>query len=241
MNRRHRYAWSPAGVLALCFALQAQAATSPAAELPATIHACTLVASSLARLTCFDTAAGTPLPGASVTGAPGLSRPAFVSGGSAAAPEIVGLMQANEAARKAENSGFLISESAERDDAKQQRVIISAPALGALPPRPYLVVSCLSNISRLQLVLGTPIAQNIVQVHLLLDDHSLSAAAPWQVLNQGLIVDAGRGVPGIDTIRHLASGARLHIQSDEQQLDGLVFDAGELGPLIAQQRKACHW
>jgi len=232
MSRRlHLVAW-PIGLLALGgICPVAQAAKESPADVPISVHACTKILSGLERLACFDAAAGTPVESV---------RPAVIAV-AAAAPEIVSLVQANEATRKPENSGFLIAQTVERKDAKQPRVVISAPALGALRPRPYLVVSCLSNISRLQLVLGRPIDRNLVHVRLLLDDHPISADAPWQVLNQGVIVDAGRGLPGIDTIRRLGGGVRLRVVSDEPRLNDLLFDASDLGALIDQQRQACHW
>lgn len=124
----------------------------------------------------------------------------------------------------------------------QTRVVVSAPALGAVTSQAHLVISCLSNISRLQLVADSPIAADRMNIRLLLDGRPLGDARPWQVLDDGQVVDAGRGLVAIDQLRQLAqAGSQLRIESDSAQVDGLKFEASDLHRLITQQRKACHW
>ncbi|MOA31779.1 hypothetical protein D3C78_1529540 [compost metagenome] len=119
---------------------------------------------------------------------------------------------------------------------------MSAPALGAVTSQAHLAISCLANISRLQLVVDAPIAADRLNIRLLLDGHPLGNSRPWQVLEDGRVVDAGRGLVAIDQLRQLAKqGGQLRIESDAARMDGLQFDAANLYRLIAQQREACHW
>ncbi|WP_420995084.1 type VI secretion system-associated protein VasI [Cupriavidus sp. 30B13] len=207
---------------------------------------CTAIVSAVERLACFDAAAGTP-PAPSMPRAP--AQPAASAAAAAiaataagdAVPEVTRLLRRNEAARVAGDGKFLLARS-EDTQPGQWKLVLSAPALGTSVPRAYLAISCLSNISRLQLVADKPVALNRVNMRLSLDDRPLSGIRPWQVLEDGTVVDAGRGLVAIEQLRHLAHpGARLQLDSDHPSFDGLVFDAAGLQDLIAQQREVCHW
>lgn len=198
------------------------------------LQECTSIVSSLERLACFDRLAGTP---AMTEPASVIERPRDPQ----STPEIVRLLQANEARRPAEDSRFLMSVAPESERADQEQVVISAPALGSHSPRPYLMISCLSNISRLQFIMGEEVKSNTVQIRLMVDERAGSVKRTWQVLPPGSIIDAGRGLPGIELIRQLGGGMRLRVESDYDKLDGLLFDVTGLEALIAKERQACHW
>ncbi|MOA22786.1 hypothetical protein D3C78_1433710 [compost metagenome] len=124
----------------------------------------------------------------------------------------------------------------------QYKVVISAPALGGATPHPYLAISCLSNISRLQLLTAEPLPVNRANIRLLLDGRPISDTRPWQVLEDGTVTDAGRGLVAIEQLRHLTRpGQQLQLESDHSPFDGLRFDASALSGHMAVQREACHW
>lgn len=192
---------------------------------------CSSIVSPLKRLECFDLAAGTPI----------YPPPAPPSELGRVLP-IIDLVQRNEVKRPPEDQRFLLSSFPEPDNDQQQRLVISAPALGALPPRPYLAISCESKISRLQLVLDEPAKPNKIRIQLFKDDRPVSAPYQWQVLDDaGLVVDAGRGLQAISLLRNMGGGQRLRLESDYPRLHGLVFDAEGLGALIEQERQVCRW
>ncbi|WP_278939485.1 type VI secretion system-associated protein VasI [Pseudomonas helleri] len=193
---------------------------------------CTTVVSSLKRLECFDQAAGTPIR----TMAP---QPVAYVGRML---PIVDLVQRNEAKRSPGDFRFLISHWPEPDNERAQRVVISAPALGAFAPRPTLAISCESSITRLQLVLDEPVKRNKLHIQLLADDKPLSTAT-WQVMDEaGLVVEFSRGLPTITLLRQIMGSQRLELKSTQDPaLNGLVFDAQGLDALIAQERQACRW
>lgn len=206
---------------AVCLGLNQALANSPAD--------CTLIISNMERLACFDRAARTPavVPPTRVRQANGPSTPSQA------------MVMANEALRGPDELGFRISVGAERAEGGQQRIVISAPAMGA-PPQPYLAISCVQNISRLQLLTLAPVPRNRVQVQLSASEQPLPGR-PWQVLEDGHVVDAGRGLVAIEAIKVLRAAQRIHVSSDYPALDGLVFDAQGLAPMIDQARKACRW
>ena len=213
--------WKWALCLTVVAVIEAQAATQD----------CPAIVSPLKRLECFDLAAGTPI-----------HQPPALPRTLGRVLPIVDLVQRNEAKRPPEDQRFLLSSFPEPDNDQQHRLVISAPALGALPPRPYLAISCESRISRLQLVLDEPAKPNKIRIQLFNDKQPVSAAYQWQVLDDaGLVVDAGRGRQAIALLRNMGGGHRLRLESDYPRLDGLVFDAEGLGELIEQERQVCRW
>ena len=224
---------------------------------------CTIIVSAVERLACFDAAAGTPPAPTPVR--PALAAPAPITPGrpapnaspdvsTAAMPSQTGprpvasafiatrsseLVRQNESARQPQDTAFLMSYT-DDEQPGQQRVVISAPALGAGPPI-YLAISCLSNISRLQLLAEQPFPQHHINIRLYMDDRPLSAGKPWRVLDEGNVADAGRGLVAIEHLRPFVAGTHLRVESDYAPLNGLTFDATGLQALLARQREACHW
>lgn len=201
------------------------------AAFAAAMRDCTGVVSRLERLACFDQAAGTrvllepaaraPMPTAQL-GAPSVARVAR-----------------SEIERVQDDFSFRLDAQA-AGPAEGGYVIISAPAIGAAEPRPYLAISCVQDISRLQLITAEPIDGHRVTLQLR-TEHRATSALPWQVLENGQLLDAGRGLPAIEQIKLLIGARRIHIVSDHPALEGLSFDASGLDPLIEQARKACRW
>lgn len=191
---------------------------------------CTRVSSRVERLACFDDAAGTPAYQPVARGrwsAPELSAPS------------VARIMANERERAPDDLAFRLSVQPE-GRMGQKLVVISAPAIAATEPRPYLAISCVENISRLQLLTAQPIESNRVTMRLRTERQATSLL-PWQVLENGQVLDAGRGLPAIEQIKALIGAHRIQILSDHPALEGLSFDALGLDPLIDQARQACRW
>lgn len=198
---------------------------------------CTRITSALERLACFDTAAGTP-PTSAAASPPSAPAITMVE---QARPWISELVTANEAGRLPDETSSRITRSADIP-VGQDKVVISVPALTGNQPHAYLAISCLSNISRLQLLSSEPLPVNYITVRLLLDGTPVAPARPWQVLDDGTVSDAGRGLVAIEQLRHLARPARLiQLASDYSPFNGLQFDASALAGQIAEQREACHW
>ena len=198
--------------------------------MPTPARDCTLIASNLERLACFDSAAGTP-----VVVAPVLPGPFTKPQG---AP-VFSWVQANESVRQPDEMEFLMSLT--QPHAGGEHVIISAPALGTLAPHPYLAISCESNISRLQLLTAKPLRRGSVAVQLFVDAQAVSSRRQWRVMEEGRLVEAGRGLPAVEIIKRLGAGKRIEIRSDHPDLHGLAFDGQGLQAMIDVERRACHW
>jgi type VI secretion system protein VasI len=203
--------------------------TARAAFAASDAHACARIASPSDRLACFDAI----YPASAAVSVPMPTSPGPAS-------DIVTSVHAEEATRPDGETGARLY--ATTDEHGQPGLIIVTPAshLGSSPA--YLVISCLSRISRLQLVLASPVAATQARVRMQLDAQWFPVASPWRVLSPGTIVDAGRGLPAIDVLRRLGREAQtIGISSDLPALDGATFPAQGLAALIAQQREMCRW
>ncbi len=211
-------------------------------------RACTAIVSPQERLACFDAQAGTPAAPAVVAASappaktPAPAAPAAVpESAKVKRPDITLLVKTNEAKRRANDTGLLLMRVPDGLPG-QDKVVISAPALGGTAPGPYLAISCLQNISRLQLLTADALPINRAHLRLLLDGRPVSDSRPWQVVEDGTVTDAGRGLVAVEQLRPLTRPAqRLQIESDHAPFDGLVFDVAQLHKQLTQQREACHW
>lgn len=189
---------------------------------------CPGILSNLERLACFDQAAGTPvrLP------------PLAWSAPEQDAPTLRRVM-ANEARRAPDDLTFRIGVE-DPGASGHGRLLISAPAIATAEPHAYLAIGCVQNISRLQLITAQPIEARWVKVQLQGEGGS-TRMTRWQVMENGQVLDAGRGLPAIEQIKQVRGAQRIQVVSDHPAVSGLTFDAQGLGPLIDQARKACRW
>lgn len=137
----------------------------------------------------------------------------------------------HEMKRENHTAGFLVSSNNEGT----YPVIMTIPAMGYQPPRPVLMLSCIDNITRMQIAL--PKKQTAGNVLLITDKTQLSSE--WFLREDGYLLEASRGIPGIDEIKQLLSSSKLTIKlaNDEQ----LTFNISGINEEIKPLRSACHW
>jgi type VI secretion system protein VasI len=204
--------------------------------------ACTVVRDPADRLACFDRAAGMPDAVVAAAAAPRSAAAQRVPADSSAEalPPIMDLIGQTEAGRDSGDHRARARDFGAEGTEGHHRYLISAPALDA-STRAWLAIGCIEAISRLQLVMAEPIADAQARIGLSLDGRGVSAEQRWQVLSQGRVIDAGRGLVAIETLRRIGNAERLRVTSDVAALDGLTFDATGLQARIGEQRKACRW
>lgn len=195
---------------------------------------CANIPSSLERLACFDSYFKTSIQ---VLNKIKTATPR----GFNHQPEILRLAQRVEKNRHPDNAGLLVQKMMDHEASDQERMILSAPAIGAYLPRPLLVISCINNITRFQVGFDKPLSNHSVRTTLSLDGRSIGGDYLWQVIESGKLVDAGRGIPSINLLKKISKYQRLKIQSDAQLLNGLVFDISGLAHVLPEFRAACHW
>ena len=118
--------------------------------------------SRLERLACFDNVFATPLAKTiSLIKQPITER-------TAKRPDFWLLVIAQEQQRRNEDvfvSSVNLGSTIEQDSRAQQNtgtnVVLTQVATGAIPPRPVLTISCIDNITRLQIMLHQPIDEGM--------------------------------------------------------------------------------
>lgn len=144
--------------------------------------------------------------------------------------------QAQEKTRDTQNLQFILTQT----DLPNPRVILTTPALGYPNSRPILMLSCIDNITRLQIALPQSIGkQPNIFVRLNTERHQFSSQ--WFVREEGFLLEASRGLEGIKEIQQLFHTTRLKIQFENNELNDLVFNIEQLEEDIKPLRTTCHW
>lgn len=141
-----------------------------------------------------------------------------------------------EKQRMDNSTGLLIT----RTEGERPTVIITTPAIGNLPPRPVLMFSCVDNITRMQVALAVPRRENDIPVVLGTDKGQFRSR--WFVRENGFLLEASRGLSGIDEIKQLFGAKTLTLDTGVGNAAGkLTFNIDGLAQTIAPLRDACHW
>lgn len=193
---------------------------------------CINIVSALDRLECFDVYFKAPVR---------LSSNQQGSRHYSTLPNVMTMALNQERLRKGSDLSLIRKSYLERDDNEQQRVMLTAPALSGFLPRPLLIISCVQNITRFQIGLKEKMREGEVRLNLELDGRHRYQDYLWRVVGNDHLVDAGRGLPGIEFIKTLFHHQRLKIHSDNSRIDGLSFDISQLSEKIRPLRTSCHW
>ena len=182
---------------------------------------CVLIKSKLERLYCFDQAFMTPL---STTTTQSLAQER--------AAEWI-RAYTNEATRQGDTH-FLFG--AEED--KPNNMWLTATAIGAIPPRPILMLSCIDDISRVELILPKEMIEGSIQIGV---NQPSSQGPLWMSDYTGLVFRTGRGTPAIHVMKSMLPGDTLTLSSDSAVFNDLQFDTTGLSQAIISLKKACRW
>lgn len=141
-----------------------------------------------------------------------------------------------EKQRQDSSTGLLIT----RAEGERPTVIITAPAIGSLPPRPVLMFSCVDNITRMQVALASPRSESDIPVTLQTENGRFRSR--WFVRENGYLLESSRGLAGIDDIKQLFGAKTLLLDTGAGRGAGsLNFNIDGLARTIAPLREACHW
>lgn len=141
-----------------------------------------------------------------------------------------------EKQRQDNTTGLLLT----RTEGERQTVIITTPAIGSLPPRPVLVFSCVDNITRMQVALTASRQESDIPVTLKTENGAFRSR--WFVRENGFLLEASRGLAGIDEIKQLFGAKALTLDTGTGSAAGtLTFNIDGLAQTIAPLREACHW
>lgn len=139
-----------------------------------------------------------------------------------------------EQKRDDHSTAFMVSNT----EGDNPQVVLTTPAIGMPPPRPVLVFSCVDNITRLQIALTAPLKEGDGAA--LLTTERTRFSLGWFVRENGYLLEASRGLAGIDEIQKLfgAQTLTLTLQGSSMRL---VFNISDLAQAIEPLKNACHW
>lgn len=214
MKLSHLIVW---GFATSIFSLQVKSEERQMDNLVEALSQCRLESSQLIRLDCYDeimlsTASSDPF------------NPSQMGKAWRQAME-------NELKRKDNSAGFLVS----LPENGSFPVIMTIPALGVAPPRPVLMLSCVDNITRLQVAL--PRQQEAGSVMLSTDKTQFTAE--WFLRENGYLLESSRGLLGIDEIKRLLNAETLTMKLANNER--LSFNISGLSQDIKPLRNACRW
>ncbi len=190
------------------------------------MSACRKEPAALERLTCYDRIL-TPEPDAGFAGA--LVKAKY-------AGEAHGRAFEQEKQRGSDSTQLLIN----HNDGEHPTVIITTPAIGSLPPRPVLMLSCVDNITRMQVALTHSIQESDIAVTLRTEKGQFRSH--WFVRENGLLLETSRGLAGIEDIKQLFGAKTLKLDTDLASGTGaLTFNIEGLEQVIMPLREVCHW
>ncbi|WP_445495998.1 type VI secretion system-associated protein VasI [Photorhabdus sp. SF281] len=136
-----------------------------------------------------------------------------------------------EMKRTDHSTGFITTQST----GIPTRVILTTPAIGALPPRPVLMLSCIDNITRIQVALAKPQDSGTVMISTDITQFS----ADWFLRENGYLLESSRGLPGIEQLKRLMTGHTLTIKTDSGSQ--ITFNISQLEQAVKPLRTACRW
>ncbi|NHB62711.1 type VI secretion system-associated protein VasI [Photorhabdus sp. RW14-46] len=136
-----------------------------------------------------------------------------------------------EMKRTDHSTGFITTQS----DSLPIRVILTTPAMGVPPPRPVLMLSCIDNITRIQIALAKPQDSGTVMMSTEITQFS----ADWFLRENGYLLESSRGLPGIEELKRLMTGKTLTIKTGNG--NRMTFNISQLEQAVKPLRSACRW
>ncbi|RZP71721.1 type VI secretion system-associated protein TagO [Vibrio vulnificus] len=100
---------------------------------------------------------------------------------------------------------------------------------------PVLLLSCINNLSRIELALP----QAVVDARIQISVHQKTQF--WRSDDSGVLFSSARGMPAIEMMRLVASESRLLLRSNASFADGLQFDTQGLNEALNSLRERCGW
>jgi type VI secretion system protein VasI len=202
------------------------APTQPDAATLKAMQACRIEPATLVRLDCYDRVLTPHYPG-------------FAGALTKAQQQGEAWLRAfdQEAERNDHSTEFLVRQT----EGEHPSVIITTPALGNLPPRPVLMISCIDNITRMQIALPEPLKS---EPNLTITTEKIRLNAHWFLRENDSLLESSRGLAGIDEIKQLFGARTLTVSMNSPAgtpINSLTFSIADLESTLKPMRAACHW
>lgn len=181
------------------------------------VEQCRIIAKRLERLECYDQLFDTPVTLKGQSHEPDK-------------PEVWMLAYPNSNVEN--NLTPILNESASGEDAW---VTLSALPQGEANS-PVLVMSCMDEISRVQLALPKPLIDARISVSVAQGQREY-----WRSDDEGVVFSSAQGLPAIELMKRMAQQRKVTLRSNSDTVDGLQFDTVALQAALRPLRQRCRW
>ncbi len=222
---------------------------------PEAIDQCRFISSNVDRLYCFDKIFASKIDTNIVVNAP--QEGSVIS---SQKPEFVKLIQQLENSRTGDSKPFLAHIKHEQniyslnDETLPKEIIknlgevgynvyLTKQPLDAISDyKPVLAISCIQDITNLQIVLPYPIEGIHSTTVKIRDDKDGEIVEKWRIIMDGYVISAPRGLQSIDYINTLYDNSLINFNIDTNKDDiNVTFNIDDLSKNIKSIATACHW
>ncbi|KOO16517.1 type VI secretion protein [Vibrio xuii] len=123
----------------------------------------------------------------------------------------------------------------ESDSGEDAWVTLSALPQGEADS-PVLVMSCMDEISRVQLALPKPLIDARISVSV-----AQGQRESWRSDDEGVVFSSAQGLPAIELMKRMAQQRKVTLRSNSDTVDGLQFDTVALQAALRPLRQRCRW
>ncbi|EEY36387.1 type VI secretion system-associated protein VasI [Vibrio mimicus] len=202
-------------------AFSAVAQTDTAESVFEQAQQCREVSARLERLACFDRVFATPLE--AVTVEPSSPYPAEWK------RAMVALEQTSS------ESGWALVTDGEGQGSSAWIALPAQNRPSSEQTPPVLLLSCINNLSRIELALPKEVADARIQVSIRQETQF------WRSDDHGVLFSSARGMPAIEMMKLAGSEPRLQLRSNAAFANGLQFDTRGLNEALDVLRERCGW
>ncbi len=179
---------------------------------------CTKIMSNKARLACFDKVFG---------------KVQLIINNS----KLVSDIYKNENKRTDFSDDLILTDSF---GAITKRMFLTSSSKVKSKYSPVLSFSCIDDITRMQVALTKQIDKRFIKVTFLDKNNSIISSQNWNVLEDGFLLDVGRGLYAIREAKKLFKYKTIKIRVMDSSKEW-IFNIKDLKKLITPLRDSCHW
>ncbi|WP_367299769.1 type VI secretion system-associated protein VasI [Hafnia alvei] len=147
------------------------------------------------------------------------------------------LAMAQEHQRSSNDPTLLLREL--NNNSGEPILLMTTPSQEGGSVQAILAISCVENITRMQLVFNQPLGNGESPLTLRTSKNDIDTRWFWR--SSGYRLESSRGLSGIAEIQQLFGSATLTLIANKKALNGLTFQLNNLQTTLQPLRKACHW
>ncbi|MGO1296481.1 MAG: type VI secretion system-associated protein VasI [Vibrio sp.] len=102
--------------------------------------------------------------------------------------------------------------------------------------KPVLLMSCMHNLSRVEIALPKPVKDGRIRIAVAGGQEQY-----WRSDDVGVLMSSARGLPAIRMMKAMTQGPSLTLRSNARFADGLHFNTRDIATQLSALRDRCGW